>query len=309
MLQLTQLRMLLQVLETGSFAKAGERLGFSASAVSQQIAALERTSGVNLFERGPRSIRPTAAARNLQSRVSTALIQIDLLEREMRDMSLGKSGPIRIGTFYTAGAHLIPPMLARLRRSHPGLEVTISYDFPRQLVPQLEAGSTDLVVIYEYELVPQPWVTDFVQIPLLRESMILLVNINHPLAGRELVTFAELADERWITASEDTSQSQMLGRLCATAGFAPQIVVRSNDDRVIHGLVGAGLGISLIPALSYTAGAAVCAVALDPEPHRNVFAMHRRASETAALAPVIDALRASAAARARADRWTTLWNR
>jgi len=304
MLQPVQLRTLQEVLLTGSLAAAGARLGFTASAVSQQIAALERQTGLVLFERGPRSVRPTAAAQALAARVSAALGQLDLLEREFRVVAGGQSGVVRLGSFPTASAELLPPALARLERSHPGVSVLLDEAEPGDLMPRLSAGTLDLVLVYEYEAVPHVWPSDVERSGLLRESLVVLLPRTHPLAGTATVALADLAGQTWASSREGSAGARSLARLCAAAGFEPRVAYRSNDYAVVRGLVAAGLGVALVPALAHHDDPGVVAVAVtDDRARRQVFALRRRADANPLLEPVAAALGRAGQARARKDPW------
>ncbi len=304
MLQPIQLRTLQEVLLTGSLAAAGARLGFTASAVSQQIAALERQTGLVLFERGPRSVRPTAAAHALAARVSAALGQMDLLEREFQVVAAGQSGVVRLGSFPTASAGLLPPALARLERSHPGVSVLLDEAEPGDLMPRLSAGTLDLVLVYEYEAVPHVWPSDVERSGLLRESLVVLLPRTHPLAGAATVALADLAGQTWASSREGSAGARSLARLCAAAGFEPRVAYRSNDYAVVRGLVAAGLGVALVPALAHHDDPGVVAVGVtDDGARRHVFALRRRGDANPLLEPVAAALGRAGQARARKDPW------
>lgn len=304
MLQPVQLRTLQEVLLTGSLAAAGTRLGFTASAVSQQIAALERQTGLVLFERGPRSVRPTAAARALDARVGVVLGQLDLLEREFQVVAGGQSGCVRLGSFPTANARLLPPALARLERTHPGLGVLLDEAEPTDLVPRVLAGTLDLVAVYEYEAVPQIWPGDVERTDLLREALVVLLPRRHRLAEAAAVQLADLAGETWASSREGSAGARSLARLCAAAGFEPRVAYRSNDYAVVRGLVAAGLGVALVPALAHLDDPGVAAIAAtDSGARRHVFCLHRRGDSDPMLKPVTGALRRASQARVREDPW------
>lgn len=292
------------VLASGSFAEAGQRLGFTASAVSQQIAALERATGLRLFERGPRSTRATAAARALGDRAGTLLVQLDVLEREIRALAAGGAGVVRLGSFPTASAGLLPPALARLRGTHRDLAVLLDEAEPDELVLRLGSGALDLVLAYEYEAVPQFWPPSLARTALLRESLVLMVNRHHRAAQADAlpVSLADFAGETWAASREGTAGARSLERACAAAGFAPRVAYRSNDYNVVRGLVGAGLGVAMVPALGHLDDPATPEVGLHPEvAGRQVFALHRCDDANPVLGIVLEALALAARARARRD--------
>jgi len=300
-----QLRAFQAVLSTGSFAKAGAELGFTASAVSQQVAALERTTGLLLFERGPRSVRPTGLAHALGSRVSTVLAQLDGLEREVTAMAAGGRGIVRIGSFPTASAGLLPGALARLTRSQAGLEVLLDEAEPDDLVLRLEAAMLDVILVYEYYLVPQFWPSGLQRTTLLSESLVLLVDSAHPLAARDggPANLAELAGETWAASLKGTAGARSLDRLCAEAGFAPRVAYRSNDYNVIRGLVSAGLGVALVPELAHADDPRTRSVGVaSAGAGRRVIALHRKGDTSPALVSVLRALAGEGRTQARSDR-------
>lgn len=306
MLQPVQLRTLQEVLLTGSLAAAGARLGFTASAVSQQIAALERQTGLVLFERGPRSVRPTAAAHALAARVSAVLGQLDLLEREFQVVAGGASGVVRLGSFPTASAELLPPALARLERSHPRVSVLLDEAEPDDLMPRLSAGTLDLVLVYEYDAVPQMWTSNAHRSALLRESLVALLPRRHPAAAATTVRLADLAAQTWASSRERSAGARSLARLCASAGFEPRVAYRSNDYAVVRGLVAAGLCVALVPALANHNHPDVVAVGVsDVGANRHIFVLQRPADAHPLLKPIAAALLRAGQARARQDPWVS----
>jgi len=238
-----------EVVRTGSFADAARNLGYTASAVSQQIAALERTSGVLLFERRARSVRPTNAAFLLVKKGNDVLSALEDLEREMRATACGQKGLVQLGSFPTASAAILPRALAELSRSRPGTKITLSEGEPDELLPELLDGDLDLQLVYRYDLFPRAWPDQIVETTLMDENLVLCVPAGHPLARSRTVPLRELDDETWIASRPETSGAQALLRLCKTAGFTPDIAFRSNDYAVVCGLVARGLGIALVPAL------------------------------------------------------------
>jgi DNA-binding transcriptional LysR family regulator len=247
MLQIVQLRALREVLDAGSFAAAGERLGLTASAVSQQISSLERALGLALFERLPRAIRPTAAAATLAIRVDSVLTQLDILEREAQAIAAGTRGVVRIGAFPTASARLLPGALARLAGRRAGIDVLLDEGEPDELLHRVQSGSLDLTLVYCYDALPTAWPPGVAALPLLHESLILL----SPARGPELrPDLADAGEMSWVASRERTAGARCLEILCNRAGFSPRITYRSNDYDVVRGLVAAGLGVAVIPALA-----------------------------------------------------------
>lgn len=292
MLQIAQLRALHEVLETGSFAAAGERLGLTASAVSQQISSLERSLGLRLFERQPRAIRATAAAVTVGIRVDSVLTQVGILEREAQAIAAGTRGVVRIGAFPTASARLLPGALARLAGRRAGIDVLLDEEEPEVLLRRVESGALDLALVYRYDALPTAWPPGTVQLPLLRESLILL----SPARGPELrPDLADASEMSWVASREQTAGARCLEILCNQAGFSPRVTYRSNDYDVVRGLVGAALGAAVIPALAYAEEPATRAVPLTLEHAvRTSFLVHRDSDANPLLDTVIRIFRQAA---------------
>src|SRR6185437_11655028 len=250
MLALTQLQTLRTVLATGSFAAAAAELNYTASAVSQQIAALERATGLVLFERSPHSVRPTEHARLLADRAGELLALWDGLDREVDAIARGELGRLRIGSFPTASARLLPAALAELVAARPAADIEVDEGELDALLPRLLTGELDLALAYRYQAVPAGWPSQLVETVLLRERLYLLVPDDHPLAsGSDEARLTGLADSRWVAPLAGSPGALNLERLAARAGFSPRIGFRSNDYSVVHGLVAAGLGVALVPGL------------------------------------------------------------
>lgn len=301
MLQPTHLRTLQEVLATGSLAGAGARLGFTASAVSQQMAALERATGLVLLERGPRSVHPTPAAETLARRAEALLNQLDLLEREVRVMAAGKQGAVRIGSFPSASARLLPQALARLARTRAQVDVLLDEAEPGDLVPRLLGGALDLALVYEYDAVPSPWPAPLTRTRLLEEELLVLLPRGHRLADAASVDLADLAGERWASSLEGTAGTRTLDRLCAARDFQPRVDYRSNDYTVVRGIVASGVCVALVPALSLDTDHGVRVLPLaEKEVGRRVLALQRTEDTNPLLPPVLDALVRASRAQGRA---------
>lgn len=292
MLNPLHLRTLAVVIETGSFANAARQLGYTASAVSQQIVALERASGSTLFEREAHSVRPTAGARFLAERGRDVLASLDTLELDVRAMARGRLGRLRLGSFATASARLLPSSLAALAAALPSVDVRLDEGEPDELVPALLDGQLDVALVYRYDLVPRPVADSLVEVPLLDEDLLLLLPSDHPRRSRRPLALADLADEIWVASREGSDGAACLQGLCAAAGFQPRIDLRSNDYGVVQGLVRSGLGIALVPALGHQQSAGVHAARLTGRRTlRHVSALHRRANTNPLVPPLLAAVR------------------
>ncbi|MFT4164881.1 MAG: LysR family transcriptional regulator [Microlunatus sp.] len=250
MLNPLHLRTLSAVLRAGSFAAAGRELGYTGSAVSQQMAALETASGLTLFERSAHGIRPTPAAALLSERAADTLGALSSLEDAVHEIATGTRGRLGLGCFPTASEVLVPDALARFTRTFPTVEVRFDDGEPDVLVPRLIEGDLDLVVVYRYDLVPPQWPSGLRRVSLLAEPVKLLVPGNHPLPTSE-VRLADFADSSWIATREGTAGALAVERACAAAGIAPRIRYRSNDYDVVRSFVRAGFGVAAVPRLGF----------------------------------------------------------
>ncbi|MFG1687731.1 LysR family transcriptional regulator [Nonomuraea sp. NPDC049269] len=301
MLNPTHLLTLEVVCRTGSFAIAARELGYTSSGVSQQMAGLERACGLLLFERQAHGIRPTAAADQLVERAGRVLAVLGEFEDEIRDLAAGRVGRLRLGSFPTASVRLVPDALTDLVAGHPAAEILLEEGEPDELAQMLVNGELDAALLYEYGHVPQRWPTELVTVPLLREALLLLTQHQRANTGEATARLPALRAAQWITSREGTAGAISLERLCAAAGFAPAITRRSDNYDVVRQLVGAGLGVAVVPALGHVPDERVHAEPIASHlAHRRVLVAHRAANVNPLLQP---ALRAIKAAVATDDPW------
>ncbi|GAT87409.1 LysR family transcriptional regulator [Paenarthrobacter nicotinovorans] len=251
MLNPVHLRTLTVVLRTGSFADAAREIGYTGSAVSQQVAALERAVQAPLVERDAQSIRPTEAAKFLAARAHDIINALGNLEDDMKGFSKGDYGLMRLGSFSTASQRLLPDGLASYLHRHPNSSVDLEEGGPSELAGMVRDSTLDVAVVFHYDLVPQQWPSNVAATPLLAEELLLLLPESHRLAGTENITLQDLAQELWVSTKEDSSGDACLRHLCASGGFTPRIPVRSNNYDALRGMVRSGLGIALVPAMDH----------------------------------------------------------
>ncbi|MER5214403.1 LysR substrate-binding domain-containing protein [Streptomyces sp. NPDC002838] len=288
MLKPLHLLTLKAVVRSGSFAVAARDLGYTASAISQQISALEKETGLILFEREAHGIRPTTAAHRLVDLSARVLAALDDLDHEVRELASGATGRLRLGSFPTAGVRLVPSALSALVETHPRAQVQLEEGEPEELVAALCGGDLDVALVYEYGLSPRQWPDGLARHPLLREDLVLL---RAPDSGPS-PKLAQLAQARWITSREGTAGARSLVRLCAAAGFDAQVAFRSNNYDVVRELVSARLGVAVVPALGHVPSAGIEATRLTQRSaHRDVMAVHLTENSNPLLAGLLDALR------------------
>jgi DNA-binding transcriptional LysR family regulator len=276
------------VVHSGSFAVAARDLGYTASAISQQISALEKETGLVLFEREAHGIRPTAAAHRLVDLSSRALAALDDLDHQVHELATGATGRLRLGSFPTASVRLVPPALSALAELRPRARIQLEEGEPEELVALLGSGDLDIALVYEYGLSPRQWPDGLTHHRLLREDLVLLRARDSGLG----TSLSQLADARWITSREGTAGARSLVRLCATAGFDAAVAFRSNNYDVVRELVSTGLGVAVVPALGHAPSEAIEATRLTQRSaHRQVMALHRTENTNPLLGTVLDALR------------------
>lgn len=295
MLNPVHLATLQEVLDCGSFVGAARRLGYTASAVSQQMRLLERSTGLALFERLPRRIRPTAAAHYLAEAGRETVLGLRSLEHDARAMAVAERGHVSIGSFRSASARVLPGAFAVFGAARPSVSTRLIEGEPHVLLPAVLDGTLDLVVVYENDLDPRTWPKGLVHVPLFTEDRWLLLPPTADERPAGPLRLAELADETWIASDP----SPALIRYCGMAGFTPRIALQTNDYYSVCAFVRAGLGVALVPGMGHYLPEALTPVPVDPvPPRRRVFALHRGSNRNPLLPPLIDAIRAAIPAHA-----------
>ncbi|GAA3476119.1 LysR family transcriptional regulator [Streptomyces yanii] len=296
MLTPTQLQAIRDVVATGSLRTAARRLGYSPSAISQQIASVERVLGVPLFERSPRSVRPTAAGAQLARRAVRLLADLEAAEDEMRSFAAAERGRLHLGSFWSAGFRLMPAVLTDFLRDRPHVDVRYEEGDPPVTLPAVTEGRLDLAVIFEYGTVPRNDPSDLERTLILEEPLYVLVPKKHRLARRRRIRVADLSAERWICYREDTDAARSLFHICAEGGFRPEVIFRTNDYNLPFELVRNGLGVAIVPELALSKSEDVHLIRLANPTHvRRVFAVRRSGDPNPFLDQAVAVLRAAAA--------------
>ena len=249
MLQLQRIEALLRIEQTGSFTAAAERLGCTQSAVSQQIATLERELELTLVRRRGRGVVLTEAGQRLVAHAERILAEVERAEADMRGLSSLESGRLRVSTFATAAATVLPPAIARFRERYPGVTLELSDLEPGPAIRALLDGVVDLALLFDFDRAPLDVDPAIAVDTFLEEGLYVGLPRSHPKATRKRLRFEELRDESWIGGS-DTILRQLLEQLASEHRFTPRVAVESEDYGMIQGMIAAGLGVSLLPALA-----------------------------------------------------------
>jgi DNA-binding transcriptional LysR family regulator len=250
MLDARRLAVLAAVVAEGSMTAAAARLAMSPSAVSQQVAALERSAGAALLVRGPRGVRPTDAGRLLADHAAAVDRRLERAERDLADLVAVRAGRLRLAAFPTAGARLLPTAIGAFRARHPDVAVTLAVREPEECPAAVREGDLDLAVVFEHPGGEPLDRAGLLHRHLLDDGAAVALPPGHRLAGGTgPVSVAELREEAWV---RDTGPScrRLLDRLCARAGFTPRIAFDSDDYATAGRLVAAGVGIALVPDLA-----------------------------------------------------------
>src|ERR1700759_1864858 len=293
MLNLSRLRVLREVALHGSFSAAAEALDYTQSAVSQAVATLEAETGAPLLHRDRRGVRPTAAGAALVAHADGILARIEAAEADVAAILGLSGGRLRMASFPTAGATLMPLAIARFRGAHPGVGLSLAEGEPEEIAPRLRAGELDLALLFEFRGAGAKLGSGLARVALLEDPMHVALPRDHPLSSQPRLRLADLGAESWIQTSAASPCARHVVRSCNAAGFEPDVSFESDDYATVQGLVAAGVGVALIPQLALTNVRPDIGVpALAPEdPVRKIFASApRAASATAAVATMLDGL-------------------
>ena len=299
MLNVNRLRILIEVANSGSFSAAADALSYTQSAVSQQVAALEAETGVTLLERLPRGVRLTPAGEVLLTYAEGIIARLHAAEAEMAAIAGLRGGQLRMASFPTAGATLMPLAIAIFRAQHPEVELTLAEGEPEEIAPRLSAGEFDIALLFEFADTSQSLGPDLNRLALFEDPMFLALPADHPLARRRTLRLADLRAEAWIQTSSSSPCARHVVRSCHGAGFEPIVSFESDDYLTVQGLVAAGVGVALIPKLALAAGREDIAIrALSPSsPVREVIAATPEDSRLTPAAAAMGEIMASVAER------------
>lgn len=260
---------LLAIAQTSSFSKAGERLGYAQSAISQQLAALERAVGHKLVERpgGPRPVSLTEAGEMLLRHAETITDRLRAAKADLDALATGEAGTLRIGAFQSVGARILPAVLARFREHWPNIGVSLVGQsvIESDLGAMVRRGQLDLAFIVTSDVEPP-----LTSVELLVDPYVVLFPAESPFASRTQVELSELCDLDLISGTLDDPCTARLHRAFEALDRQPNIVFRTDDNLTVQRLVGVGLGGAVVANLTVEAqigGPPVVQVPLGPNSH------------------------------------------
>lgn len=247
MLDVRRLRVLREVARHGSLAAAADALSYTPSAVSQQIAALEREAGMALLERRGRGVVLTEAGHTLVEHAEAILRQLEAAETALQELADLRRGQLRMASFATAGATVLPRAVDLFRARHPEIELTVASASPAQSVAWLREGRLDLALTVDLAGPPAEGVS---VTHLFDDPFRLAIRRDHGLCRASEIRLKQLEDETWIDVPITLSGGKALRLACEKAGFEPKVSFESDDYTAIRELVGAGAGLALLPELA-----------------------------------------------------------
>jgi DNA-binding transcriptional LysR family regulator len=301
MYDLRQLRVLREVAARGSFSAAADALDYTQSAVSKQIAALEREAGAPLVERAVRPLRLTPSGAALAAHAEVVLGRMAAARDELEAIAGLRGGELRLATFASAGPSIVVPAVAGFHAAHPDVRLRLLEAAPAESIAMLRAGELDVAVIHHYPALGPPPAPDLSCAALKDDVFALVLPAGHRLARRRHVPMASLAAEAFLYPRSRGGHGGLYDRLmrgaCAVAGFEPQILFEIDDCQTVQGLVAAGLGIAVLPRLALDpVHPGIVVRELTDAPSRRVLAARLAGAAPSAIADAAIALLRDAAA-------------
>jgi DNA-binding transcriptional LysR family regulator len=247
-LELRHLIALKAIAEEGSFGRAAASLGYTQSAISQQIAMLERIVGQKLIDRpgGPKQVSLTEAGELLLRHADAIAARLQAAHADLAALDAGDAGPLRIGTYQSVGARVLPALFREFSEQWPDVEITLQESADdRDLIHLVERGELDLTFVV-LPLDPGPYET----VDLFRDPYVLVVPAGSPLASRDRAPSLRELVELPLISNRTCRTTQRVEDRLRQAGRDPHIAFRSDDNGTVQGLVAAGVGIAIVPRLT-----------------------------------------------------------
>ncbi|PZP12904.1 MAG: LysR family transcriptional regulator [Brachybacterium faecium] len=294
MLDVRRLKVLRSVIASGSVAGAAQALGYTPSSISQQIAALQRETGLKLLEHVGRGVRPTAAAELLNRYSQAVFEQLDRTEQAISDYREGHQSRLRMEYFATAGRSLVAPAVAALAFRDPGTHVELRLQPEGDPLERIWQGETDLAIV----VAESPPSTDgLTWTHLADDPFMAVLPSGHRLCAYPRVHLEQLADIPWVTNEWPLGTcSEHVIQACVTLGFEPRYSVECNDIDTAHGLIAAGTGIGVMPSLGlgHLHPDVVVRPLEDPSPIRRIYAVHGPSQRAPEIVRLLSSVRGTA---------------
>lgn len=289
--EMQALGLALAIQETGSISAAARRIGYSQPAVSQQLRRAEAALGVAIVTRAGRGVRLTEAGTLLAARARIVHAELADTFASLADLAGGVTGHVRVAAFPSASSALVPAVLAHMRERHPGIDVSFIEEEPPAALGMLADGAVDLAITFSYDDDPgdphRASVRALRDRELFTEPVYAVLPAGHRAAAGPTAALAELADEDWI-AGCPRCRGHLL-EVCRSAGFAPRIRRETDNVIAVLGMVRAGLGVGLLPALAVAGLGVPAGVALLPTSPASPRTVHAVTGPDAERVPAVAA--------------------
>jgi molybdate transport repressor ModE-like protein len=249
MLDVGRLLLLAEIARHGSMTAAATALRYTPSAISQQVRRLESELGQPVLQRHARGVSLTDAGRAVVEHAVLVERQLEALQSRLDDIAGLRAGSLRLGTFPTVGASLLPMAVTRFRSEHPGVRLSVRSSRLAGLLDLLERRRVEMALLWDYEWsrIDESGLTVR---RLMDDPTALVVSASHRLAHRRAVRMEELAEENWITRADAHPVADVLSRTALEAGFEPTVAFEANDYQEAQAMVAVGLGVALAPRLA-----------------------------------------------------------
>ncbi len=292
-INLRQLRMLREVAHRGTIAAAAESLGYTASAASQQLSALEKSTGVAVLERVGRNVRLTDAGRELVRHAGELFAGMEAAQAAVEQVSCVVRGELHLSTIESVSMTLLPSILKQVSRDHPELRLLSRQLDPDLALDALSLGEVDIAFVLRYPHSPAAPRPDIVREPVMEDRFLAVLHADDPLAQRSSLNLDEVRDHDFILPAGHFSCSRCVVMACRDASFEPRVVHRLDDYHTTLCLIAAGQGVGVLPELGLTSiPPGVRALPIEPPLSRTVEVAHRTTSaDRPSVQAVLDAVR------------------
>lgn len=241
----------MEVGDRGSFTGAADALQMTQSAVSQQVAALERATGTALVERGTRPLVLTEAGQALARHGRAVVARLDSAEQEVMEITARRNGRLRLGSFPTALATFVPQALAAFQKQFPDVTLTVVDDHLQRLLPRLADCELDLAIVFDDSTSPAPAVAQLDRVHLFDDPYRVALPAGHRLArSGAAVDLSVLKEEAWVGGGPGSAWFRIIRGACGQAGYEPRVILRTDDHVAAQSFVAAGMGIAVMPGLA-----------------------------------------------------------
>lgn len=292
-MELSQLRYVVAIADTGNFTRAAERSSVAQPSLSQQVIKLERELGHKLFHRMGRKAVLTEAGSVFLDRARRILFEVEGAAKQLED-NPSMERRITVGASPTLAPYLFPTLIKQCRRRFPNLQINIREDFKSTLMREMLEGELDLAILARPVSDPNIHVE-----PLWHEPLMLVIAKDHPLAAKERVSSTDLADQTFILLGSSSSLATQVRRFCGEHNFEPRIGSRCSQIATVKALVGIGAGISILPRVARSpddADSLVYVTLADAEPIREIVVLrHMQRYQTRGAEQFLSLVREGAA--------------